>query len=104
MEPRQPSNQNPMNLPQQPIMETQSVKKSSVGPLIGIIIIVIVLIAGGLYIYGQTLITNKSLPSRPTGDSESSMVKELENISTQSTSDEPEDILKDLETIPPENL
>ncbi len=82
-------------------------KKKSVGPIIGIAIIVIIIIFGGLYYWGAQINTQEikdeqeSLTAEQIESQEDLSVKQLE---TQSTSDEIADIETDINATDLENL
>lgn len=57
-----------------PISQPQTVSKSSAGPVVGAIIVIIILVLGGLYFWGAQL-NNKTVDELPfiQGDEQSSM-------------------------------
>ena len=77
-------------------------ERKSFGPVIGIIIILAVLAVGGWYVYRNSAARTTTYTPPPPAPSAETM--ELQNISSQSSSDTPEDILRGLEALPPENL
>ncbi len=83
-------------------MENVGNDKKSVGPIIGIIIIVILVILGGLYFYGKSIRTAPSAQSE--AEEEVAQAASLEKISSQSASDATEDISKDLNETPIDSL
>ena len=95
------------DIPQMPpeIGQTPSVvlEKKSAGPIIGIIIILIVLVLGGLLIYGKS-IKNSVRPTVPPAPAVNTTAAQLQKINSQSTSDSVEDISSDLEVVSPDNL
>ena len=78
--------------------------QSQVGPVIGIIIIVIVLALGGLYVWGTQLNRTENSESEvgPTNQTAEDISQApdptLDNLQTQSTSDELDTIEDDLDT------
>ena len=95
------SNQN-LNTQQQ-----SEAQKKSIGPMIGIAIIVVIIIFGGLYYWGSQINTQEikdkqeSLTAEQIESQEDLSVKQLE---TQSTSDEIADIEIDINATDLENL
>lgn len=92
----QTSMEPPMNQP------SSTPEKKSVGPIIGIAIIIIIIILGALFIYGGSV--RKTTEPDESAATAAEEALELQNISTQSSSDDPESILEDLKMIQPENL
>lgn len=78
--------QQPINLNQNPVMMPEPQKKS-MGPMIGLLIILIVIILGGLYFWNQTA----DMPY------ENTSTDELGVIQQQGTSDEVSSIETDLQ-------
>ena len=76
-----------------PMMEAP--QKKSFGALIGIIIILIVLVLGGLYIYGKSVGPKTATPLEVL--EAQSDAADLNALSTQGPSDTPEDIGEDLQ-------
>ena len=76
--------------------------KKSVGPIIGIVIIIVIIILGALFIYGGS-VRNGTEPTNDQATAESN-AKEIQSISAQGSSDEPDAILQDLKNVKPENL
>ena len=72
--------------------------KSSVGPIVGIVIIIIVLVIGGLYFWGQKLSTDDPDPEFSTSDSQT------EELADTSDSDAVDDIDADLDAVGDEDL
>jgi hypothetical protein len=73
-----------------------SPSKSSVGPIIGIIILLAIVILGGLYFWGERSV--EEVESDPAADAA------VESINTQSTSDDVNSIEADLDATEIENL
>jgi len=84
---------------------TSAPEKKSAGPIIGILIILVILIIGGWLIYGRS-IKNTIQPDMtvPTQAAEQSEAETLGQITTQGSSDLPEDISNDLNGVSPETL
>ncbi len=101
MEPNQ--NNAPLNTP--PVTPMQSMdpqpERKSVGPAIGIIIIISVLILGGLYFWGQKLATSPTYETpSPSSQDVSPFIQgesQVEEVYTQSSSDDVTSIEADLE-------
>lgn len=76
--------------------ETDTSEESSMGPIIGAIIIILILIIGGLYFWGQNLVDKEGVTDE---DAEEILEDDevSEELSQQSSSDEVEDIEADLE-------
>lgn len=76
--------------------ETDTSEESSMGPIIGAIIIVLILIIGGLYFWGQNLVQNEDVAD---DDMEELLDEDevTEELQEQSSSDEVDDIEADLE-------
>lgn len=95
-------NQNDSSQPQESVTD-----KKSVGPIIGIAIIVVIIIFGGLYYWGGK-INNQELreaqESITAQEILSEQDKSLESLQVQSTSDEIADIETDLDLTDLENL
>jgi hypothetical protein len=92
------------NAPQQPISSGDwPQKQGQVGPIIGIIIIVIVLALGGLYVWGARLNradtnnTETGPGNQSAQDISTAGDPALDNLKTQGTSDELDAICDDLE-------
>ena len=68
---------NPMGSPihQQP-MRPEPPKKSSIGPVVGIIIVVLIIILGGLYIWGRELSEDGADNGTPSTSDEVSAIEE----------------------------
>lgn len=82
-----------------PINQPQTVSKSSAGPVIGAIIVIIILALGGLYFWGAQL-NNKAADELPfiPGDDPSAMNEEGAWMPLSSQSDEAAAIEADLQT------
>jgi flagellar basal body-associated protein FliL len=80
-------------------------EKRSLGPIIGIIIILVILIIGGWLIYGRS-IKNTIQPVTPAPNQavKQSETQTMQEITTQSSSDAPDDISNDLQKVSPNNL
>ena len=100
------TNQNPVNV--MPQMPEETPKPSSIGPLIGIIIVILVIVLGGLYFWGQRVEKNadESMATKEGAMSEGSDTADtsIELLETQGSSDEITDIEKDLDSTDLENL
>ncbi len=66
-------------------------EKSGVGAIIGAIIVIVIIVLGGLYVWGGKLLQN--------GDSPAVEDSQLGELTSQSSSDEVADIGKDLEAV-----
>ena len=74
--------------------------ESKLGPAIGIIIVIIVLVVGALYFWGQK-ISNESPPTTersPATNTATSVDSAVQNLNTQSSSDELNAINNDLKS------
>ena len=67
-------------------------EKSGVGAIIGAIIVIVIIVLGGLYVWGGKLLQNADSPAM-TEDAQT------DSLSSQSSSDEVSDISKDLEAV-----
>lgn len=82
---------------------TPEPKKTSVGPVIGIIIIIVILVLGGLYFWGQNLSNNADyeFPEIETTTQQTTLSNDsdpqVQSLESQSSSDELSDIEADLE-------
>lgn len=98
------------NIPQPEVsQQTVNNEKKPIGPVIGIAVIVVIIIFGGLYYWGSKLNTNESVIIDPTDapTAEEIINQEdtvLEQLQTQSSSDEIKDIEADLSLTDLENL
>lgn len=95
----------PAEAPQQP--EQSGSNKKSVGPIIGIAIIVVIIIFGGLYYWGGKINNQELREIQENTTPEEILTQEdasLESLQVQSTSDEIVDIEADLDLTDLENL
>lgn len=93
-------------IPQEEIpstLQSDAPEKSTSGPLIGIAIIIIVLIAGGIYFW-STAVDRGGEAELPTIQSEEAVDEIVSQLNTQGTSDEIADIEADLDTTELDNL
>ena len=67
-------------------------EKSGIGATIGAIIVIVIIVLGGLYVWGGKLLQNGDSPAT-TEDSQ------MTDLSSQNPSDEVSDISKDLEAV-----
>jgi uncharacterized protein HemX len=89
----------PVQTPQTPPVQTPEGDGGSVGPIVGSVIVIIIIIIGGLYFWGQKLSTDKTADEiRAEEDSL------LANLETVGQSDELEDIENDLDATDLDNL
>jgi hypothetical protein len=97
-------NPNPSNII--PQMEERASKPSSVGPFVGIIIVILVIVLGGLYFWGQRLDKSSNEPVIPEDTMTGSPAEDdsIEMLETQGLSDEISDIEGDLNTTNLDNL
>jgi len=85
-------------------LQSEAPEKSTSGPLIGVAIIIIVLIAGGIYFWSTAVNQDEDgdqLPTIQSGEETDAIVSRLES---QGTSDEIADIEADLNTTELDNL
>jgi len=73
-------------------------KNKPVGPVIGLIVIIILILLGGLYFWGARDTLNNGVPMNDDTSGEQSTPATEEAIRNQSTSDNPTEIEADLET------
>ena len=86
-----------MDTPEQTPLPQGNNGEKSVGPIVGIVIIVIILIIGALYVWGQKITENKKMLNDETTVTPSSETDSLTaNFQTQSSSDEVDSIQGDL--------
>jgi len=85
-------------------LQDNASEQSSSGPLAGIAIIIIVLIAGGIYFWSITVDKNGKVDQLPTIQSGGETDAIVNQLNTQGTSDEVTDIEADLNTTDLENL
>ena len=90
--------------PEEPIGKTtQAPQEKTVGPIVGAVIIVVVLVLGGLYFWGQKIAEERTTPQTAEEILEAPD-EVLESLEQQGASDEIEDIEKDLNATELENL
>lgn len=83
-----------------PIPTPQATANKSSGPVIGIVIIVVVLVLGGLYFWGERIVNEQPTPEEIIGAPDQT----LENLNMQGTSDEINAIESDLNATNLQNL
>jgi flagellar basal body-associated protein FliL len=82
---------------EKPIANTTPVDGSekSIGPAIGIIIIIAVIVIGGLYFWGQRVSKQKAVPT-PENNSTTTIDQNIQNLQKQSSADDINSIEADL--------
>jgi uncharacterized protein HemX len=96
MENQEKNNQDVINTPiQNMVADTQ--KDSTVGPMIGSIVIILIVIIGGLYFWGSLITEKKSEIQTEDALQEQSETLEVEQTAKQSASDDTSSIEADLE-------
>lgn len=88
-------------IPQSPIKEPE---EKSIGPAIGIIVIIALIVLGGLYFWGERLESKKVQNETLRTEETITPGADLEQMQTQSTSDESSAIEADLEATDIDNL
>jgi len=88
------------NAPMQPI---QPVNEKAVGPAIGVIIIILVLILGGLYFWGERMNKGSEIPN-PQVENSVTPDAQTQNLQQQSSSDDVNAIDADLTATDVNNL
>ncbi len=87
-----------INRPIQDLVESTQ-KNSTVGPIIGSIIVIILIIGGGLYFFSLAINARKVQIRQEQIEEEQKKTKQIENIIKQSNSDDINDIETDLNSI-----
>ncbi len=88
-------NNNQYNAPIQNMMDDAK-RDGTVGPLIGSVIIVLVILIGGLYFWGSMIIDRKNEIETEQALEDQASSAEVESIASQSSSDETDSIEADL--------
>ena len=95
MEPNNTQNPTPVNTPIQNMVDGAR-RDSTVGPLIGSIIIILIILVGGLYFWGSIIVDRKNEIESEAVLEEQSQDSEVEAITNQSSSDDADSIEADL--------
>jgi hypothetical protein len=95
MEPNNTQDQTPINTPIQNMVDGAR-RDSTVGPLIGSVIIILIILVGGLYFWGSVIVDRKNEIENEVILEEQSKDAEVEAITTQSSSDDADSIEADL--------
>ncbi len=101
MDTQTPNVQTPVSEPTPEMMTMETPKKSPLGPVIGLVIILAVIIVGSLYFWGQKVEQDAAIKNAPT-QTEQRVVEtapvdsQVEALQTQSSSDDINSIEADL--------